>query len=83
MGPSASATTKGSTGTTEVPSIKTVERAVKSGLTAPLHVREQPADLRRQLLGNSLLSRFLGASGLSAAQAVVRPTAEILAGAGL
>jgi uncharacterized protein YjaZ len=34
-------------------------------------------------VGRRIVSRYLAASGLSAAQAVVRPTAEILAGAGL
>jgi uncharacterized protein YjaZ len=34
-------------------------------------------------VGRRIVSRYLAASGLSAAQAVVRPTSEILAGAGL
>jgi uncharacterized protein YjaZ len=34
-------------------------------------------------VGRRIVSRYLAGSGLSAAQAVVRPTAEILAGAGL
>jgi len=34
-------------------------------------------------VGRAIVERYLAATGLKAAQAIVRPTAEILAGAGL